>query len=136
MTLNLHTTWQIKQLTPDMLADLWTIFIQFVLMTFLKYVYLYFVDKEISFPLKWLWVCFYFITKTIIWIHWYTIDKNCHFWNKLQLEFFLKKMTMFVNFFENNDNFCQFFDIQIAIFQRVRSGSSRPEFESQSSHNV
>ena len=55
------------------------------------------------------------------------MSKNCNFlalkkkdkFNKK----FVEKMTIFVNFFEKMSNFWQFFDIQIAIFWRVRCRS-------------
>ena len=54
--------------------------------------------------------------------------KNClFFFNKIANDNFVEKMTIFVNFLEKNVNFLekmssfwQFFDIQMAVFQRVR----------------
>ena len=44
------------------------------------------------------------------------------FFNKIANDNFVEKITIFVNFFEKKmSSFGQFFDIQLAIFRRVRS---------------
>ena len=50
----------------------------------------------------------------------FKLTKNVIFSTKLPLAILLKKMTIFVNFFEKMSSCWQFFDIQMSIFRRVR----------------
>ena len=67
----------------------------------------------------------------------YILKKKVIFFNKIANGNFVEKKTIFVNFLKKC-RFWQFFDIQMAIFRRVRykpaSGSSGIWFKSQNSH--
>ena len=66
--------------------------------------------------------CWSYCRYMIQYPHWRVIYRDIEIWPSGKLPFDCQKIAKNLTFFSKNVKFLQFFDIQLAIFRRVRSG--------------